>query len=111
MCEPYNCMIVLGVKVKKFKLNFLLINNFLIFFFYFSLQFVNRQFVLESTYSTGDKEQREEWSVETEVSCSRNCIATYVDLFLPSFLHFSTSVVLGLFDSKCLKPIGSVTGG
>ncbi|XP_043120916.1 caprin-1b isoform X2 [Puntigrus tetrazona] len=30
-------------------------------------EFVNRQFVLESTYSTGDKEQREEWSPETEV--------------------------------------------
>uniref|UniRef100_A0A8C1N9S8 Caprin-1-like n=1 Tax=Cyprinus carpio TaxID=7962 RepID=A0A8C1N9S8_CYPCA len=30
--------------------------------------FVNRQFVLESTYSTGDKEQREEWSAEIEVN-------------------------------------------
>ncbi|KAG1944691.1 caprin-1b [Pimephales promelas] len=32
-------------------------------------EFVNRQFVSESTYSTGD-EQREEWSVETEVNNS-----------------------------------------
>ncbi|XP_048024198.1 caprin-1b [Megalobrama amblycephala] len=30
-------------------------------------EFVNRQFVSESTYSTGDKEQIEEWSAETEV--------------------------------------------
>ncbi|XP_077050612.1 caprin-1b [Siphateles boraxobius] len=33
-------------------------------------EFVNRQFVSESTYSTGDKEQREEWSAETEVNNS-----------------------------------------
>ncbi|XP_056112061.1 caprin-1b [Rhinichthys klamathensis goyatoka] len=32
-------------------------------------EFVNRQFVSESTYSTGD-EQREEWSAETEVNNS-----------------------------------------
>ncbi|XP_021323301.1 caprin-1b isoform X1 [Danio rerio] len=30
-------------------------------------EFVNRQFVSESTYSTGEKEQREDWSVEPEV--------------------------------------------
>uniref|UniRef100_A0A672N5E9 Cell cycle associated protein 1 n=1 Tax=Sinocyclocheilus grahami TaxID=75366 RepID=A0A672N5E9_SINGR len=38
--------------------------------------FVNRQFVLESTYSTGDKEQREEWSAEMEVVNSMQPVQT-----------------------------------
>uniref|UniRef100_A0A8C1N924 Caprin-1-like n=1 Tax=Cyprinus carpio TaxID=7962 RepID=A0A8C1N924_CYPCA len=38
--------------------------------------FVNRQFVLESTYSTGDKEQREEWSAEIEVVNSMQPVQT-----------------------------------
>ncbi|XP_016407011.1 caprin-1-like isoform X3 [Sinocyclocheilus rhinocerous] len=39
-------------------------------------QFLNRQFVLESIYSTGDKEQREEWSVEMEVVNSMQPVQT-----------------------------------
>uniref|UniRef100_A0A9J7ZDS7 Cell cycle associated protein 1b n=1 Tax=Cyprinus carpio carpio TaxID=630221 RepID=A0A9J7ZDS7_CYPCA len=39
-------------------------------------EFVNRQFVLESTYSTGDKEQREEWSAEIEVVNSMQPVQT-----------------------------------
>ncbi|XP_026143477.1 caprin-1-like isoform X3 [Carassius auratus] len=39
-------------------------------------EFVNRQFVLESTYSTGDKEQREEWSAEMEVVNSMQPVQT-----------------------------------
>lgn len=39
-------------------------------------EFVNRQFVLESTYSTSDKEQREEWSAETEVVNSMQPVQT-----------------------------------
>uniref|UniRef100_A0A673MIU1 Caprin-1-like n=1 Tax=Sinocyclocheilus rhinocerous TaxID=307959 RepID=A0A673MIU1_9TELE len=38
--------------------------------------FLNRQFVLESIYSTGDKEQREEWSVEMEVVNSMQPVQT-----------------------------------
>uniref|UniRef100_A0A8C2BW76 Cell cycle associated protein 1b n=1 Tax=Cyprinus carpio TaxID=7962 RepID=A0A8C2BW76_CYPCA len=38
--------------------------------------FVNRQFVLESTCSTGEKEQSEEWSVETEVVNSMEPVQT-----------------------------------
>uniref|UniRef100_A0A672QQG3 Caprin-1-like n=1 Tax=Sinocyclocheilus grahami TaxID=75366 RepID=A0A672QQG3_SINGR len=38
--------------------------------------FLNRQFVLESIYSTGDKEQSEEWSVETEVVNSMQPVQT-----------------------------------
>uniref|UniRef100_A0A8C1UMK8 Cell cycle associated protein 1b n=1 Tax=Cyprinus carpio TaxID=7962 RepID=A0A8C1UMK8_CYPCA len=38
--------------------------------------FVNRQFVLESTCSTGEKEQSEEWSVETEVVNSMQPVQT-----------------------------------
>ncbi|XP_016300280.1 caprin-1 isoform X2 [Sinocyclocheilus anshuiensis] len=39
-------------------------------------EFVNRQFVVESTYSTGDKEQREEWSAEMEVVNSMQLVQT-----------------------------------
>ncbi|XP_059362327.1 caprin-1-like isoform X3 [Carassius carassius] len=39
-------------------------------------EFVNRQFVLESTYSTGDKEQREEWCAEMEVVNSMQQVQT-----------------------------------
>ncbi|XP_050990998.1 caprin-1b isoform X2 [Labeo rohita] len=39
-------------------------------------EFVNRQFVMESTYSTGEKEQREEWSAETEVVNSMQPVQT-----------------------------------
>uniref|UniRef100_A0A673MIY4 Caprin-1-like n=1 Tax=Sinocyclocheilus rhinocerous TaxID=307959 RepID=A0A673MIY4_9TELE len=39
-------------------------------------EFLNRQFVLESIYSTGDKEQREEWSVEMEVVNSMQPVQT-----------------------------------
>uniref|UniRef100_A0A8C1UM37 Cell cycle associated protein 1b n=1 Tax=Cyprinus carpio TaxID=7962 RepID=A0A8C1UM37_CYPCA len=39
-------------------------------------EFVNRQFVLESTCSTGEKEQSEEWSVETEVVNSMQPVQT-----------------------------------
>lgn len=32
-----------------------------------TLQFVNRQFLQDGAYSSGEKEQRDEWTPETEV--------------------------------------------
>lgn len=32
---------------------------------YFALQYVNRQFMAESQFSSGEKEQVDEWTVET----------------------------------------------
>lgn len=37
--------------------------------FFFSWQFVNRQFIPDGTYSSSEKEQGDEWSTETEVRC------------------------------------------
>uniref|UniRef100_A0A3Q3JG30 Cell cycle associated protein 1b n=1 Tax=Monopterus albus TaxID=43700 RepID=A0A3Q3JG30_MONAL len=37
---------------------------------FFSFQFVNRQFISDSTYSGSEKEQGDEWATETEVYCS-----------------------------------------
>uniref|UniRef100_A0A7N6B132 Cell cycle associated protein 1b n=1 Tax=Anabas testudineus TaxID=64144 RepID=A0A7N6B132_ANATE len=40
----------------------------LMFAFFFFFQFVNRQFIPDSTYSGSEKEQGDEWTTETEVS-------------------------------------------
>lgn len=57
------------------------ITQSLVLFIYFSfyliiylvLQFVNRQFVPETTYSSSDKDPMDEWTVEAQVSSDKLC--------------------------------------
>lgn len=52
------------------------------------LQFVNRQFVPETTYSSSDKDQMDEWSVEAQVSSDKSIIFSVTSKCFSALLYF-----------------------
>jgi hypothetical protein len=54
---------------------------------YFALQYVNRQFMAETQFSSGEKEQVDEWTVETvEVRVLTGwCFCPFIYFFIHSF--------------------------
>lgn len=69
-------------------------------FFFFSWQFINRQFIPDGTYSSSEKEQGDEWSTETEVCCEDDVFLGLKFAFDPfCFGDYLPSLFIYLFSS------------